>query len=332
MYYEIENLKKRFDELQIRINAQMEKVIVAFIEKYWRRMPTTYADYIPKEFLNNKVIVSKLLEKLPHFARNVSESLKDDRELMLNALKNNVEVYVSMSDRLKNDRELALIAVSINGQILSQMNDDFQNDKEIVLAAVKLHGEAFQYASLRLRNDVDVAKVAVLSCAKSYKFIGESLIHNKQLALSAVYTDGEMIKFMCDELKNDIEIITQATQNWPMAIIYAKDYLHIKEYIIPILERLDIFVYLAPELKNDRDVVLLAASNYIDILPYVSPEFCDDKEIMLGAIKYFPNNIAYASSRLRADREIALESLRNPLNIFYVDPCLYDDEEVLKKL
>ena len=65
------------------------------------------------------------------------------------------------SDTLKNDRDVVLAAVQHNGMVLHYASANLRNDQDIVLAAVQQHGDALQYASDGLRNDQGVVLVAV---------------------------------------------------------------------------------------------------------------------------------------------------------------------------
>ena len=63
------------------------------------------------------------------------------------------------SDELKNDREIVLEAVTSKGQVLKYASHELKNDREIVFAAVKSEAEALQYASEELRQDSDLREI-----------------------------------------------------------------------------------------------------------------------------------------------------------------------------
>lgn len=70
------------------------------------------------------------------------------------------------SDTLKNDRDVVLAAVQHNGMVLHYASANLRNDQDIVLAAVQQHGDALQYASDGLRNDQGVVLVACNNMAE----------------------------------------------------------------------------------------------------------------------------------------------------------------------
>ena len=47
----------------------------------------------------------------------------------------------------RDDKEIVLTAVKQKGKLLSFVSKELQNDKDVVLAAVKNYGEALLYAS-----------------------------------------------------------------------------------------------------------------------------------------------------------------------------------------
>jgi hypothetical protein len=57
------------------------------------------------------------------------------------------------SDQLKNDKDVVLEAVKQNDYALYYASEQLKNDKDIVLEAVKQDGDAIRYASDELQND-----------------------------------------------------------------------------------------------------------------------------------------------------------------------------------
>ena len=59
-------------------------------------------------------------------------------------------------DWLRNDRDLVLAAVKQDGRSLWDASEELRNDRGIVLAAVKQDGTALYYASEELKKDPDI--------------------------------------------------------------------------------------------------------------------------------------------------------------------------------
>ena len=77
---------------------------------------------------------------------------KDDREIVLEAVKQNGNALRYVSAALKDDREIVLEAVKQNGEALYCASAALKDDREFMLEAVKQNGRALQYASAKLRN------------------------------------------------------------------------------------------------------------------------------------------------------------------------------------
>jgi hypothetical protein len=90
-----------------------------------------------------------------------SDTLKNDRDLVKNAIIVNYESFGSASDKLRDDKELALLAVTNNPSMLEMVSDRLKNDREIVRAAIiKCSSCAFDYGSIELRNDEELLAIA----------------------------------------------------------------------------------------------------------------------------------------------------------------------------
>ena len=84
------------------------------------------------------------------------------------------------SEELRNDKEVVLEAVKKYGDALQFASEELRNDKEVVLEAVKENGNAIKYASPELQEDEDVKKTKALSVVcdwgdfeVDYHFLGD---------------------------------------------------------------------------------------------------------------------------------------------------------------
>ena len=89
------------------------------------------------------------------------EELKDDKEVLLTAVKQSGWTCCYASDRLKGDKDVLIEACKNDGQVLYFASQELRDDKDVVLEAVKNKPIILKYASLRLRSDKDVAIAAV---------------------------------------------------------------------------------------------------------------------------------------------------------------------------
>jgi hypothetical protein len=123
----------------------------------------------------------KELRSLTKFLINY-DSLKDDKQFFLDNTVFFILEYAS--DRIKNDREVILNAVKNNGKILRFASDELKNDREIVLIAVKNWGLSLQYGSKNLRADKEVVLAAMKENSLAFKYADESLKTDKDILLA----------------------------------------------------------------------------------------------------------------------------------------------------
>ena len=125
-------------------------------------------EFASEKFKDDKEIV---LEALRNYGKvngklngnaleHASERLRDDREVVLEALGNSGHALKFASERFKDEREIVLEAVKDTGWALQFASDRFHEDKEIVLEAVKNEGKVLKYASTILQSSLDLRLVA----------------------------------------------------------------------------------------------------------------------------------------------------------------------------
>ena len=93
------------------------------------------------------------------FFKQLSDGLKHDREFLTTLIKNcngGEFVLKYVSEQFKNDKELIVLAVKKHGRVLEYASDSLKNDNEIVIEALKKETSAFRFASDALRNDSDI--------------------------------------------------------------------------------------------------------------------------------------------------------------------------------
>lgn len=112
-------------------------------------------------------------------------------------------ILKDISDRLKNDVEIVIQAVSSNGNNLEYASDELKNNKDFVLAAMKHLAEAYLYASKELRNHKEITLIA-------FKQAGEYMLRDLFEENEALLTDD---KFILDTLSENPYIINFLNDN-----------------------------------------------------------------------------------------------------------------------
>ena len=68
----------------------------------------------------------------------VNINLKDDKNNILEGVKNDVDILLHISDDLKNDREFILSCIKIHVKSLLYAGDNLKNDKEFILMCIRI--------------------------------------------------------------------------------------------------------------------------------------------------------------------------------------------------
>jgi len=97
------------------------------------------------------------------------------KETAINWLKKGYYFGSKNFDNFRNDKEVVLEAVKIQGFSLKNASDELKEDKDVVLEAVKQHGWSLEFASDKLKADKEIVLEAVKQNSFSLKFIGNSL-------------------------------------------------------------------------------------------------------------------------------------------------------------
>merc|ERR1719350_717488 len=84
----------------------------------------------------------------------------EERELLLEALRNDDSALSYAPAALRSEREFVLAAVTQNGTALGYAADFLKDDRGIVMAAVSQHGSALEHVSSRLQDDRAVVQAA----------------------------------------------------------------------------------------------------------------------------------------------------------------------------
>jgi len=96
------------------------------------------------------------LEKDGMLLRNVTDSLKKNKNIVLLAVKSRGAALVYADDSLKNDKDVVIAAVNENGWALSCADDELKSDQDIVNIATQTNPNAIRYADKSLKTQADL--------------------------------------------------------------------------------------------------------------------------------------------------------------------------------
>ncbi len=300
-------------------------------------LPNNYS-----KLLGNKIILSKnknfdiyklLLEIYgTYFLKYADESLRKDREVVLEAVKSDGYALEYVDKSFKKDREIVLELVKSNGSALEYTDESLRRDREIVLEAVKSNGWVLLYADKSFRKDREIVLEAVKSRGSALAHADKSFGKDREIVLEAVKSDGWVLKCADKSFGKDREIVLEAVKSRGSALEYADESLRRDREIVLEAVKSDgtVLKYANESLRKDREIVLAAVKGwglqYTDIcklynrdrvsqmiewvLEYADESFKKDREIALEAVKSNGNALEYLDESFKKDRGIVMEAVK----------------------
>ncbi|MBA3722029.1 MAG: DUF4116 domain-containing protein, partial [Parachlamydiaceae bacterium] len=238
--------------------------------------------------LNNKIEV--------RFDDSYGDLLKD-KEIALLALKQDINFYAFISDSLKKDPEIAQIVFSKKGELL-KVCKNLDLDKASVLTAVKNSEEALNYAE-HFQDDEDVVLESIKYHPKSFSYASTRLKNNFNIVLAAVSKDGVALEHVSKELKNDPHIVMTATKNNGNALRFAnKSFLEKREYVLEAVKTAGVPYIVISKFTHDKEIMFELVRRNGLRFENLSDEFQRDEKFILAALennglalKFVPNDI-----------------------------------------
>ena len=223
------------------------------VQEDWRELES-----LDNEYKNDRTVVLAALKQSEKALELASETLRNSPEFILEALEVNGYVLRYVSRQLRCETAYVAEAVRNTSYAFTFADDKLKMDRDAVAAIVDIRGEALQYVDESLRSDEKIALIAVRQNGYALEFVPESLPGYKEIVLAAVRQDGLALQFAPQELAADKEVVLIATEQNGLA-----------------------FAYAAFKLKSDRLFALTVVERCGLALQYVSDALQSDEEVML---------------------------------------------------
>lgn len=197
-----------------------EKFILEVVQdlNYLAKVPENYKN------IENKDVILEIIERYHFddcsFLSHLANDLRDDKEVVLAAIKKNANTIMYASKRLRDDDFIVFEAVNRSGSVLKYASDRLKDDRDIVMTAVKEYGTAIEYASLRLKNDREIALEAVKNESYAFDHVSSGIKNDKEIAMIAVKQNGYLFAQLSKELKQDKELMREAYIHTTPALKY----------------------------------------------------------------------------------------------------------------
>lgn len=314
-----------------------------------------------KEYWDDKEIVLEVLKNshYTYILEFASERLKNDKDIIKEAIKHDACALTYASDGIKNDKDVVLFTVSKDGTLLGEVSDRLRDDKDVVLVAVTTNPSALAWASDRLRDDKDVVMAALSNGKKgndaydipgmALSFASDNLKADREIVELAIKGTGAAIVYASDELKDDKELVKKAYSNNHFRLMECEIIEHISERLkkdedimILSLESGEEYCWIYEvDTKNPKIIKLCEEERIkcvkrelINCSAELSEydEYNDNKEIVMIAVTRDGNQLEYASNRLKNDKDIVMAAVtQDGWSLEYASDELKKDKDVIKR-
>ena len=279
------------------------KIVYDIIKKDIVRFRILISKYHKGEYFlkHDKGFVLSAIQNSANF-EEFGLHFKNDKEIVLEAVKHNREALEYVSEELKNNKQVVLCAIrseyfGYEPDILKHASEQLRDDKEVVLAAVGCEYYSLKDASERLKDDKDIVLTAIKHNANQLKYASERLKNDREIVLTAVEENGQALDGASEELKSDKDVVLTAIKSCANFC--------------------DVFKYVGRKLRDDKEVVMFAVNHYGMSLEYVNKNFRNDKDIVLCAVNNNGKALQYASERLMGDEEIVFIAVKKGAHYQY---------------
>lgn len=270
------------------------------------------------------------------FVRNVAQLLPKDPDLLLCAVKTTPTALQFLSPEARDDQDIVTTAIrqENGGNALLYASERLQNDPLLVLLAMD-HGFHLRNATPAIKRNGAVVLHAMQLMANDNIYneypeglqpgwFAPDLLEDAEFMLAAVQIDAYILQFASPEIRNDFNVVLAAVSS----PLFEPD-----GEIVVALE------FASETLRANKDIALAAmrrGTTYTNqeycLLLYVSPELRRDRDVVLAAVQDLASNLAFADSVLRNDVEIVVHALREPLSCARAIWCCHVGVDLIKQL
>ena len=261
-------------------------------------------DFLSDDLRSNEKFMLRLLKIDSHVINYVHEDLLINPNIQ-RFNKKSWQCLEGAPFDIKDNKEIVLDIMREDGFELEFASDKLKADKEVVFAAVQFDGSNLQFADKTLQGDQEIVLEAIANAdhrgdmEKDYPMIYASykLVSNKEFMLKAVKIDPLSYFYLSAELESDKDLFLEALKSWKMkwdeeeAVHYLVNrdnsfhYSDDSAFALKILEITSLaFDSFNQELQNSKDFILEAVKVNSSVLEYVADKFKSDKDIILATI------------------------------------------------
>lgn len=270
---------------------------------------------------NEKYFEAKIIWKF----KNFDKKYLNDKEIVMQAVKNDGNSLEFAGEKLKNDRDVVMEAVQKNGKTLRFVGKELKNNEEVIMQAVCQNIEAFEFVSMQFKENDNFMKNTIKICNGGLKYASENLKKDRNFIIELVKINGMELAYASKELREDKEVCLSAIDQDIRAFLYVQneEIQNNIKYVKKLLKNNERYIFseLSEKWRDNEEIVRSVVSEYGELLEFASERLKDDKKIVLEAIECKCNDmwfgrgnipqspLKYASGRLKDDDEIVLKAI-----------------------
>lgn len=172
-----EELEEYISQLKER-KIKFSKIPAKYKNTYEVSLIACTLDYknlesVKREFKDDRAFGLECVKASGYALKYLAPELRDDEEILREAIKTSPFSIIFSSIRLFKDRNLALSALD-HGCSLAYL-EKHKDDEEIVLKALKQSGQDLSYASDRLKNNKKIVLLAVEKDPEAIRYASPSI-------------------------------------------------------------------------------------------------------------------------------------------------------------
>ena len=290
--------------------------------------------WIPNSIRRNREAVLDFVSQTAEALLTADFELRDDREFAFAVIARNPLAFRYVTPRLQGDREVALFAIERAGAVaLSCASLELQNDTLFALDLIDKRGGFFlEHLSPALQDDYEVVLAAVTKAGSALQFASDRLKGYSDISQAAMLEDINAIQYASEEMRADRELAMAAVSlNGSYLQRIAFKFRDDRDVVMAAVSNCSYALKFASDtLKGDHEVVLKAigadrydftANESIEsVLQYATPSVKNDRAVVLAAVSKRCEAMKFASDRLKGDRDVVLAALSNSKKDDYGGP------------
>lgn len=238
-----------------------------------------------------------------------SKSIREDIDLMLQALSINTGIYRSLPVKVRIDKRVLFYIAERDPYQLQLL----KSVKKESLYALFSDSEVLE--RVFTVSDINVFKEKLSQNVWAIQFIDQQYWNNdKGLVEFALRIDGNLLGVLPEYYRTKKKYALIAVNSNPYAIKYcSEELLDDKDVIMKALQEdtEEILSYASERIRGLYDVVYKAVSVDALNLQFASDELRDNRDIVLCAVNCYGGSLDFASERLQKDKELMKISKQN---------------------